>query len=308
MNFGKYALLALAGVSLLAFTSCKKEETKNAPTLIIKTKADKEVGKDAVKAEDFDLFANVKVDKSLKVKELSYTVKYTKANETNQVDGKKEVVKTEYVKTEDKYVGKIEKAKIPAEAAKGIIEVVVLDSDGKKVSQTVNFDFSGVTPNPGPAPTPETGWGAEKNGAINHVNGVKSGSFDLKNGANVASQDAAKKESRYMMNTSMGEGKPFVAGWTSEKVASLGNAEGNGTKFAKVAVDYAKVTVEAAKAAFDAASPSMTVSDVAVDNVYVAVKDTEVYIIKITKVDNTNNSTRKKEDKGCIEFSYKAKK
>lgn len=305
MNFGKYALLALAGVSLLAFTSCKKEETKNAPTLIIKTKADKEVGKEAVKAEDFDLFANVKVDKSLKVKELSYTVKYTKANETNQVDGKKEIVKTEYVKTEDKYVGKIEKAKIPAEAAKGTIEVVVLDSDGKKVSQTVNFDFSGATPNPGPAPTPETGWGAEKNGAINHVNGTKEGAFDLKNGKPVSVLNGNQAD-LYMINTSTGKETDFVAGWSSDKVTSV-NKTGNGTKFAKVAVDFAKVTVADAKTAFDAASPSTTVSDVAVNDVYVAVKDAETYIIKVTKVDKEENSSRKK-GRGCIEFSYKAKK
>ncbi len=304
MNFGKYALLALAGVSLLAFTSCKKEETKNAPTLIIKTKADKEVGKDAVKAEDFDLFANVKVDKSLKVKELSYTVKYTKANETNQVDGKKEIVKTEYVKTEDKYVGKIEKAKIPAEAAKGTIEVVVLDSDGKKVSQTVNFDFSGATPNPGPAPTPETGWGAEKNGAINHSNGAANGGFDLKNGVTVSLQsgDAAN---RYMMNVST-DGGAFQKAWSSAKVSSL-NAAGNGTKFAKVAVDYATVTVDAAKTAFDAAGPSTEVTGVNSGDIYVAVKDAEVYIIKVTKVDTNANSSMRA-GKGCIEFSYKAKK
>lgn len=303
MNFGKYALLALAGVSLLAFTSCKKDDkAKNPPKFVVNDKDGKNITAELTSRTVFPLEIRVTPGDGLKITELTYSVTYDPASGENK--GKIDDLK----KVDSHFQGHFAEAKIPADKTKGTITFKAVDSDKGENTISIKFNFGGTTPGGNDNPPAETGWGAEKNGAINHVNGVKSGSFDLKNGANVSSEDAAKKESRYMMNTSTGENKPFVAGWTSDKVASLGNKEGNGTKFAKVAVDYAKVTVEAAKAAFDAASPSMTVSDVAVDNVYVAVKDAEVYIIKITKVDNTNNSTRKAGDKGCIEFSYKAKK
>ena len=300
MNFGKYALLALAGVSLLAFTSCKKDDkAKNPPKFVVNDKDGKNITAELTSRTVFPLEIRVTPGDGLKITELTYSVTYDPASGENK--GKIDDLK----KVDSHFQGHFAEAKIPADKTKGTITFKAVDSDKGENTISIKFNFGGTTPGGNDNPPAETGWGAEKNGAINHVNGLKDGGFNLKSGVNVSGLNG-KSEDLYMINTSTGKETDFVAGWSSDLVKSV-NKSGNGTKFAKVTVDYDKVTVTAAKTAFDAASPSTTVSDVVVGNIYVAVKDAEVYILKITKVDKEENSTRKK-GRGCIEFSYKAKK
>ncbi len=292
MNFGKYALLALAGVSLLAFTSCNKDEKKAAPVIKVLS-GTAELSGDAT-ADKFPLIVAAKPADGVKMKELSFVVKYKQGDNESKSDKKVISAKDETLG----FTGKIELADLPQGVAEGTIIITAVDKEKSESTKEVKFNF-------GSAPQPESGWGAEKKGAINHSNGAANGGFDLKNGNTVSLQkgDAAN---RYMMNVST-DGGAFQKAWSSAKVPGLNNAAGNGTKFAKVTVDYATVTPVAAKTAFDAASPSTEVTGVNEGDVYVAVKDAEVYIIKVTKIDTNNNSSMRS-GKGCIEFSYKAKK
>ncbi len=300
MNFGKYALLALAGVSLLAFTSCKKDDkAKNPPKFVVNDKDGKNITAELTSRTVFPLEIRVTPGDGLKITELTYSVTYDPAAGENK--GKIDDLK----KVDSHFQGHFAEAKIPADKTKGVITFKAVDSEKGENTISVKFNFGGTTPGGNDNPPAETGWGAQKDGAVNHVNGRKEGAFDLKNGKPV-SVETGKQADFYMINTSTGKETDFVAGWSSDKVTSV-DKTGNGTKFAKVTVDYDKVTVADAKTAFNAASPSTTVSDVVVGNIYVAVKDAEVYILKITKVDKEENSTRKK-GRGCIEFSYKAKK
>lgn len=297
MNFGKVALLALASASMVFMASCKDDKVKKAaPTVEVKT-AGGEVLKGAAKETDFALVVEAKPAKDLKVTEINYMVTYGTSS------SKPAKLSLEKSKTLEAWLGKIERTAIPAEVKEGKIKITAIDSDKNQTIKEIDFNFSGTTPTPNPG---ETGWNAEKQGAINHATGGKNGAFNLKTGEKVMLA-SGKPEDRYMMNTSK-QGADFVAGWSSKEVNGLKtNPKGNNTAFVKASVDYDKVTVADADAAFKAGTASTDVAAVAVGDVYLAQKGAEFYIIKITKVDNDNNSTRKGE-KGCIEFSYKAKK
>ena len=298
MNFGKVALLALASASMVFVASCKKDEPakKAAPTVEVKT-AGGQVLKGAAKEADFALVVEAKPAKDLRVTEINYMVTYGTSS------SKLEKLTLEKSKTLEAWLGKIERKAIPDGVKEGKIKITAIDSDKNQTIKEIDFNFSGTTPTPNPG---ETGWDAEKQGAINHATGGKNGAFNLKAGKGEMLA-TGKPEDRYMMNTSK-QGADFVAGWSSKEVNGLKtNPKGNNTAFVKASVDYDKVTVADADAAFKAGTASTDVAAVAVGDVYLAQKGAEFYIIKITKVDNDNNSTRKGE-KGCIEFSYKAKK
>ena len=301
MNFGKVALLALASASMVFVASCKKDEPakKAAPTVEVKT-AGGQVLKGAAKETDFALVVEAKPAKDLKVTEINYMVTYGTSS------SKPAKLSLEKSKTLEAWLGKIERTAIPAEVKEGKIKITAIDSDKNQTIKEIDFNFSGTTPTPNPG---ETGWNAEKQGGISHTNGIKSAAYDLKNGKSVTLDKNTAATDRYMMNTSQ-TGKGFTAAWTSDKVTGIAepNNKGNGTEFAKIDGDYATITPADAEAKFNAGAKTKDVTGVKEGDVYVAKLSSELYIIKITKVDMTNNSTRKESDKGCIEFSYKAKK
>ena len=295
MNFGKVALLALASASMVFMASCKKDEpAKKAPTFVINNKDGKNINGDVKSKEVFPLQVIAKPSEGVTVKSVKYVVSYQGGNNPGDLNIKKTTLG---------YVGEFKLDVIPAGVEKGTIKFTATDSEKATSDITINFDFTGAAPTPNPG---ETGWNAEKQGAINHATGGKNGAFNLKAGKGEMLA-SGKPEDRYMMNTSR-QGADFVAGWSSKEVDGLASKpKGNNTAFVKATVDYDKVTVADAETAFKAATASTDVAAVAVGDVYLAQKGAEFYIIKITKVDNDNNSTRKGE-KGCIEFSYKAKK
>ena len=299
MNFGRIALLALASASMVFMASCKNEEKKAAPKIVVKNKDVQDLKGDA-KETDFPLTVAAQPASGLKVSSLAFKVTYKNdAGQNAEQNEKKISAKNETLG----YTGKIELTELPAGIKEGTITIIAIDSDKNKTTVDVKYNFSGTTPTPNPG---ETGWNAEKQGAINHATGGKNGAFNLKAGKGEMLA-SGKPEDRYMMNTSR-QGADFVAGWSSKEVNGIKtNPKGNNTAFVKASVDYDKVTVADADAAFKAGTASTDVAAVAVGDVYLAQKGAEFYIIKITKVDNDNNSTRKGE-KGCIEFSYKAKK
>ena len=299
MNFGKVALLALASASMVFMASCKKDEpAKKAPTVEVKT-AGGQVLKGAAKEADFALVVEAKPAKDLRVTEINYMITYGGSS------SELKKLKLEKSKTLEAWLGKIERKEIPDGVKEGKIKITAIDSDKNQTIKEIDFNFSGATP----TPNPETGWNAEKQGGISHTNRLGKAAYDLKNGKSVTLDNKTAATDRYMMNTSL-TGKGFTAAWTSDKVTGIAepNNKGNGTEFAQIDGDYATITPADAEAKFNAGAKTKDVTGVKEGNVYVAKLSSELYIIKITKVDMTNNSTRKESDKGCIEFSYKAKK
>ncbi len=169
MNFGKVALLALASASMVFMASCKDDKVKKAaPTVEVKT-AGGEVLKGAAKETDFALVVEAKPAKDLKVTEINYMVTYGTSS------SKLAKLSLEKSKTLEAWLGKIERTAIPAEVKEGKIKITAIDSDKNQTIKEIDFNFSGTTPTPNPG---ETGWNAEKQGAINHATGGKNGAFN----------------------------------------------------------------------------------------------------------------------------------
>jgi len=78
----------------------------------------------------------------------------------------------------------------------------------------------------------------------------------------------------------------------------------NGTQFVKVTLNYATASKEAAEAAYAAGTPAGSVAAVAVNDVFVAKKGTELYLIKVTNISTTDGASTAG-NKGSMSFSYK---
>lgn len=298
MNFGKVALLALAGAGLLYFSSCNKEkESKEAPKFTINDKNNKNIdlSKPITDRAIFPLTVIAKPDKDLKVKEITWVVTYGSSSQPGKLT----------IKSESQgYVGKFEATNIPTNVEKGKIKFTATDNKEASTTIELDFNFGNVTPDPGQEAT----WGEVKNGAINHKSTAQGFSaFDLKNGVGLNITTGSKQEDRYMMNTSTGD-KNFEATFTSEKV-SVNNKDymGNGTEFVELSgVDFTTVTVAAAEAAFTAGSKEKTLT-VTTNDVVAAKKGNEFYILKIGEISQTGH-TKTRKSEGYMKFQYKAKK
>jgi hypothetical protein len=125
-----------------------------------------------------------------------------------------------------------------------------------------------------------------------HVEGPNQGAYDLDGDATVSSTGSATTKS--MINTD-----PADASATSSFTGSWNS--GNGTEFVKAnSFDYANATVEAATSAYTGTT-SGTVTNPAVNDVYIAKKGSIYYVIKITELTPDASKT----NAGQIKFSYK---
>lgn len=303
MNFGKVALLALAGASMVFFASCGKDQKQAAPTISVKNTNNKDLGKDGAVKTDFPLIVSAKAAEGLKVSELSFTVKYKNAegNPSEQKE-KKISAKNETIG----YTGKIELTDLPASINEGTIIIYALDSQKNKSQTEIKYNFG----TPDPNKPEEAAWDAVKEGYLNHKAAANPGAFNLKTGkaVSITTGDAA---GRYMMNTSQGNNGEFQASFTSDKVTIKAEGqqtgkdyEGNKTVFLKAAgKDFDKLTVKEAEEMIKSTT-NMTVENAQVGDIYIAKHNAELYLIKITNIDKTKIRT----NKGVMEFTYKAKK
>lgn len=299
MNFGKYALLALAGVSLLAFTSCKKDEKKPAPSIKVN------YGNNELKGDATAFPLIVIATPADEVKGLSFVVKYKNAEgndatqDSKKISGKKETLG---------YTGEIKETDLPTGIKEGTIIITAEGPDAKSTKE-VKYNLSG-TPNPTPNPS-ETGWtGTTREGALNHKtsNEHPNSAFDLKAGSGLKIREEGKEGNRYMMNTTKGSNE-FKAEFTSEKIDFYkqdGTVEksfkGNGCEFTKVTgLDFDKATATEAAAKFVAGTKTLAVNE---GDIVVAKKGDELYLLKITKISKTGGRA----GQGYMTFSYKTKK
>ena len=131
-----------------------------------------------------------------------------------------------------------------------------------------------------------------------HVTGSVSGAWDLEHDTYVSL--ASAPSTLYMINTDAA-GATFTGSWKSNPA--------NATKFVKAAsgFDYTNATEEAAKAAYALGSPSNSISNPAVDEIFIAMRNSVYYVIKITTIDPTFSPGTGTGDAGVMKFHYRKK-
>lgn len=151
-------------------------------------------------------------------------------------------------------------------------------------------------------------------GKIYSIMGAGKACWDLKNDAAVSAVGDLSA-TRYMINSNttgapVGSPSTFDGSWKSDQVVWAGTSgdvttAGNSTDFVKAnTYNYDNAYKETALTAFNSGVASKTVTAPVVNDIYIAKLGTEIYVIKITKVDNTTVPTTK-ENTGVLEFSYK---
>lgn len=167
----------------------------------------------------------------------------------------------------------------------GKLALTITDNAGKIATKTLN-----VTVESNETPLTEVAGG----GMIYNLLGSEKGAWDLvADVAKSSTDDAADKD--LINTTTVGSTTPeiFEEEWTCS----------NGTMYVKATgFDYNNATVESAATAYAAGSASATVSDVAVDDIYVAKLrgGTDYAVLKITAVTVTDDN-----NDDVIKFSYK---
>lgn len=125
---------------------------------------------------------------------------------------------------------------------------------------------------------------------IYHILAPENASWDLVNDALISSSSPVADI--YIQNN---DAAGVVAGKFQSK---------NSCEFVKVSIDYSTATKEEAETAYTAGTSSTSVSSVAANDVFVAKKGSELYMIKITAI-STTDGTSTAGNKGSMSFSYK---
>jgi hypothetical protein len=142
--------------------------------------------------------------------------------------------------------------------------------------------------------------------------------WDLKNDVAVTAIGTAAEANRYIINSdnvgTLNDPSNFTGSWTSGTVnwtATGGTAQvttGNGTKYVKANIfDYTNAKKEKALYMFNLAGTAdqlTSISNPAVNDIYIAKKGDELYVIKIT-VNNTTEVAPTKANTGVLKFTYK---
>ncbi|BDX39061.1 hypothetical protein CYCD_24160 [Tenuifilaceae bacterium CYCD] len=142
--------------------------------------------------------------------------------------------------------------------------------------------------------------------------------WDLKGDSTVTAIGDNYSVKRYIINSdninSANIESNFTGSWTSNSVSwtSAGGTNyvtnGNGIKYVKAnSFDYTNAKVEKANYVFELAGTTNQLTSIvnpAVDDIYIAKKDAELYVIKITEL-NTTEAAPTKANTGVLRFTYK---
>ena len=275
------ALMMVAGA--LVFTSCKKDD-ETVPTPTISFSGGSSVVVPLTSDTNVVFNATIKADGKID----AFTVTRTEVTGTTETSGTPEDVSA--AKGETAYTYNFDetfKATDFANCDKILYVFKVTDKEGQSVSKTYTVTLEETNQETPFAIVVSTGnfW---------HIQGPNEGAYDLDGDATVPSTGDITTKSMINTDPASGATEPssFTGSWES----------GNNTEFVKDNnFDYANATVEGATAAYAAGSASITVTNPAVDDVYIAKKGTIYYVIKITAV--TPDAT--KTNAGQIKFSYK---
>lgn len=305
MRLKRFAFLAAVAAGVLfGFNACEKDDGVPAPTFTFKDKNDNTVINEVT---EIPFVIHVSVDPATKLEKLVYNFSYKQGADNSSHLKEPKVLwtqenassKTLIHRFGEKKDGQPETGLLPAGISEGTLIFTATDKNGGVTTREITVKL-------GSPQTPVETKFEDKttDGEIYHITGEGTGSYNLKDGKAMGIDEVkANKANVYMINNSPKDGN-FNPGWTSGSHASvLAGAEGNGTKYAKVTVNFDEVSVENALKAHKDANPSTTVDKVATKGeIYVGVKDSEIYLIKIEDFDTT---TKKRSGTGVLKFKYK---
>lgn len=309
-------IAAIAAVTLglmVGFSACKDDTSIPGPAIKI-TKGDKFYSSDEAILPPFNIIVNV--DKETSIKSVQWQFVYKDGDTQNKTELKTFTLhKVEGTEGQEVHIP-FKDGQLPTN--EGTLIITATDKNGGIGIREQKIG-GGDTPAPNPDDEkPKGDMGKVKEGVIHHANGTGNFAFDLKNGKKLSRDDSTPAE-RYIMHNSPENNSAFALSFTSDKVtglvekgedpknASAKKAAGNLTKFARLqSLNFSAEELTAAKCKeeFDKGQGTTTVTDVKEGNIYVAVKDNEIYVIKIGKCSTKGNSTRGGE--GFIEFTYRA--
>jgi len=278
------ALMFLAGATI--FTSCKKDETTVAdPTISFQGGTTSLVFTGANSVDVNVTFAAEGEIETVSLNSPSLTSNSTSATDITSKMGTSGTDNSKG-QTSATYLFKVTSTDLAAAFVyHTTLTYTFTVTDKNATSTTGTFT---VTQNSG------TSFTLTKTGQFYHVAGSLKGAYDLDGDAEVSSSGVASTKS--MKNTDLA-GNAFTGSWSSDAA--------NGTQYVKDnAYDYTNATVESATSAFAAGSASTTVTNPAVNDIYIAKKSSTYYVIKITALDPADN-TCACGNKGKISFSYK---
>ena len=280
------ALMMVAGA--LVFTSCKKDdETIPAPTISLSGGSSVVVPL----TNDTNVVFNATIGAEGKIDAFTVVEKKVESDGTEHSNTPEDV---SAAKGETAYTYNFDKTFNAASFTDGtytytkILYVFsITDKEGQSISKTYTVTLESANQ--------ETPFTTEVlTGNFWHIEGPNAGAYDLDGDATVTSSGDASTKS--MINTDpasvASDPSSFTGSWES----------GNNTEFVKDnSFDYATATIEGATAAYAAGNASGTVTNPAVNDVYIAKKGNIYYVIKITAV----TPEAAKNNNGQIKFSYK---
>ncbi len=267
-------LVLFAGI--LAFTSCKNDDPEGPTLSVTPTSVDAWKG-DTVKFV-YSISSNAKI-KSLKA-EPNTTLLTSQEVTSFSADYSVSDTMTFVLPTSSLNDGDVISIKFTAE-----------DADGADYARDVTVSIN--IKEPAAATTPMN---TEKtDGVIWNIIGQNKGAWDLVNDVAMSTSDTeANKDMKNTTTTASQTPNVFEEEWTV--------GTGNTTTFVKDnTFDYTNATVEAATTAYNNGTSVTTVSNVAVNDIYIAkLRDGNYAVIKVTNVAVTASDNNDK-----IEFSYK---
>lgn len=266
-----FVIALIFAVGGMIFTSCKKDETKPAPTISVTNNKTNYL---ITATADTTITFNVNVTAEAEIKD--FTIKKTVGSTTTSYGN------PTGFSGQTSYTYNFNETFHPTDTYPISFTFKVVDKEDQEASITVTINKISA-----PATTPLN---TEKNGVIWNIIGPNKGAWDLVSdqGVSVNEPDANKD----MKNTST-----VNDGWKNEWTSM------NGTLFVKAnSYNYANATLEAAITAYNAGTPSQTVTNPAANDIYIAkLRGGNNYVvIKVTNVVETTNDNLDK-----IEFSYK---
>ncbi|MGQ9848075.1 MAG: hypothetical protein ACUVQP_11340 [Bacteroidales bacterium] len=267
------SLIVLAGA--IMFKSCKKDESKPAPTISVtnnKTTYSITATSDTTIAFNVSISAEAGIDQ--------FTIKKTVGSTTTSYGNP-----TGFA-GQTSYTYHFEETFKPDMEYPISFTFKVVDKESQEASITVT-----IKKNQGSTNTP---FATEyTDGVFYHIAGQLQGAYNLDGHALVPFNG---DETTKSMKNIDAAGSPFTGSWTS--------GIGNGTEYVKTNTAYDNIYQENVAALYAAGTPSTTVTNPQNNDVYIGKKGTKYYVIQILSVEpNYNQNTGG--NKGRITFKYK---
>lgn len=267
------SLIVLAGAAM--FTSCKKDETKPAPTITV---TNNKTAYTITATADTTIAFNVTISAEAEIDQ--FTIKKTVGSTTTSYGN------PTGFSGQTSYTYNFQETFTPNMDYPISYTFKVVDKESHEASITVTISkVQGSTNTP---------FGTEyTDGVFYHIAGLLQGAYNLDGHALVS---ASGDETTKSMKNTDAAGATFTGSWTA--------GTGNGTEYVKTTTAYDQIYQENVATLYAAGSPNASVTNPAANDVYIGKKGTKYYVIQILSVEpNYSNGTGG--NKGRITFKYK---